>query len=224
MKVIGRIQSPLLCCLVSLSVLSETIYSPALPEITKSLNTEGGIAQMSSTAYFIGFALGIFTLGRISDIFGRRPVILFGVLFYSIISLLISYSPNIEIFITLRFFQAYGASISSVVAQAMIRDSYTGWELSSMFASVPIIMSATAFIGTILGGYIVEYYNWQYIFRFLVAVSGFYLILYLFKLPETNPYIGSHSKNSFFRVVKVVLQDKVLLCYAFIVGSVNGIV
>ena len=82
MKIIGRIPPPLLYCLICLSTLTETIYSAALPEIADQMQTEGGIAQLSTTAYYIGFSLGILSLGRVSDIFGRRPVILFGISFF----------------------------------------------------------------------------------------------------------------------------------------------
>ncbi|MCF8494682.1 MAG: MFS transporter, partial [Rickettsiaceae bacterium] len=75
MKVIGKVPPILLYCLISLSTLTETVYSAALPEIARQLNTDGSIAQSSTSAYYVGFALGIFTLGRISDIYGRKPVV-----------------------------------------------------------------------------------------------------------------------------------------------------
>jgi MFS family permease len=179
MKIVGRIPPILIYFLVSLSTLTETIYSAALPEIAKNLHTDGGIAQLSTTAYYCGFAIGIFTLGRISDIFGRRPVIIFGICFYSIATLMISFSSNIEIFIILRFLQAYGASVGSVVGQAVTRDSYKGSELSYMYASVAMFMTVVPSIGSVIGGYIVEYTNWQTVFRFLTILSSVLLLIYI---------------------------------------------
>ena len=80
---------------------------------------------------------------------------------------MISFSSNIEIFIILRFLQAYGASVGSVVGQAVTRDSYKGSELSYMYASVAMFMTVVPSIGSVIGGYIVEYTNWQTVFRFL---------------------------------------------------------
>ena len=192
MKIIGQIPPILLYFLISLSTLTETIYSAALPEIAQQLNTLGSVAQLSTTAYYIGFAIGIFTLGRISDIYGRRPVILFGISFYIIATFLISLSTNIEFFITMRIFQAYGASVGSVIAQSMARDSYKGWELSYIYASVSMIMSIVPSIGSAIGGYIIEYsQEWQYIFRFLILLAGTSLLIYIKFLPETNANIGS---------------------------------
>lgn len=223
MKIIGRIPPILMYCLVSLSTLTETIYSAALPDIAEKLNTGGGIAQLSTTAYYFGFAIGIFTLGRVSDVFGRKPVVLFGISFYAVCALLISYSPNIEIFIFLRFLQAYGASVGSVIGQAMTRDSYKGWELSYMYASVAMVMAVVPSVGSAIGGYIVEYTNWQMVFRFLTFLALCLLIIYVKFLPETNAHIGVARNNKFSSVLKVAISDKILLSYAFIVGSFNGI-
>jgi MFS family permease len=224
MKVIGKVPPILLYCLISLSTLTETVYSAALPEIARQLNTDGSIAQSSTSAYYVGFALGIFTLGRISDIYGRKPVVIFGISFYIIATFLISKSTNIEMFILFRFTQAYGASVGSVIAQAMARDSYKGWELSYIYASVSTIMAFVPSIGSALGGYIIEYFEqWQYIFDFLIFLSAILLSIYIKFLPETNAYIGATKNNRFFTVLKVALKDKTLLSYAFIVGMYNGI-
>ena len=224
MKIIGRVPPILLYTLVSLSTLTETIYSSALPQIAKQLNTEGGIAQLSTTAYFFGFALGIFTLGRISDFYGRRPVILFGISFYVVSNILICQSTNINTFIALRFLQAYGASVGSVISQAMTRDSYKGWELSYIFASVAVVMSIMPAIGSAIGGYLIEYFKeWQYIFYFLTALSSIMLIIYIKFLPETNAHIGKTEENRFLNIFKVIIKDKILLSNAFIIGIFNGV-
>lgn len=224
MKVIGQIKPILLYFLISLSTLTETIYSAALPEIAEALKTEGGVAQLSTTAYYIGFAFGVFTLGRVSDIYGRRPVVLFGISFYIISTFLISLSTNIEFFIMMRVFQAYGASVGSVIAQSMARDSYKGWELSYIYASVSMIMSIVPSIGSAIGGYIVEYYgHWKYVFRFLMLLSAALLLVYIKFLPETNPNIGAGRNYRFYYVLKTALKDKVLLSFAFMVGAYNGV-
>ena len=132
MKIVNKVPPILLYCLVSLSTLTETICSTALPEIASSLNIAGSTAQRLTPTYYLGFAFGILTLGRVSDVIGRRPVVLFGIGFYAIASLLISSAANIETLIILRFLQGYGASVGSVIGQAMTRDTYKGWELSYM--------------------------------------------------------------------------------------------
>lgn len=224
MKVIGRVPPILLYFLISLSTLTETVYSAALPQIAEQLNTLGSIAQLSTTVYYTGFSVGIFTLGRISDFYGRRPVILFGIAFYTIATLLISFSTNIEIFITLRFAQAYGASVGSVVAQTMARDSFKGWELSYIYTSVSMIMAFVPSIGSAIGGYIIEYLKyWEYIFYFLVIFSSILGLIYFKFLPETNPHIGQVNDSKFYQVLLTAIKDKKLITFAIIVGVYNGL-
>lgn len=223
MKKIGQVKPILLYLIMPLSVLTEVAYSTALPQIARQLNIAGSIVQLSSSIYFLGFAFGIFTLGQISDIFGRRPIMLLGIIIYLFTTLLISLSTQIEYFIIMRFFQAYGASVASVLTQSMSRDSYRGQELSYIFLSTAIISACLPSIGSMIGSYIVNYYgDWRYIFRFLILFASILLIICLKFLPETNPYIGSATRHRFSYVFKTMLTDRKLLAYAFIVGSYNG--
>jgi len=106
----------------------------------------------------------------------------------------------------------------------MARDSYKGWELSYIYASVSMIMSVVPSAGSAIGGYIIEYYgHWQYVFRFLILVSGLLLLIYIKFLPETNPNIGDGRNNRFYYVLKTALKDKILLSFALMVGAYNGV-
>lgn len=223
MKVIGQIPPILFFCLVALSTTTETLYSAALPAIAEQMGTGGGVAKLSSAVYYLGFAVGIFTLGRVSDVYGRRPVVMFGISTYILMTLLISWATDIQTFIFLRFFQAYGASVGSVIGQAMVRDSYRGWELSYIYATASMVMSVVPSVGTTTGGYIIQYFPWQADFYILAGLATCLLLVYVKFLPETNPNIGTAKMNRFFTVLKVAIKDKVLLSYAFMVGAYNGI-
>ena len=222
MKIIGRVKLWMLLCLFGLSQATETACSAALPSIAESFGVDGNYAQLNSTMYFIGFAVGILSLGRVSDIFGRRPVILAGLTLYIAASVASIFAKDINILIALRFCQAFGASVGSVIGQAMARDSYEGSELSYVYASLSMGLALIPSIGSALGGYIVEYFGWRYIFVSLSIISSSLLILYVQLLPETNPYIGMARNNKYFNVLKVVVVDKIVLLYAFIIGAFNG--
>lgn len=222
MKVIGQVKLWMLLCLFGLSHTTETACSAALPNIAESFGVGGNYAQLNSSMYFIGFAIGILSLGRISDIFGRRPVILSGLMVYIVASSASIFATDINILILLRFCQAFGASVGSVIGQAMARDSYEGSELSYIYASLSMGLALVPSIGSAMGGYIVEYFDWRYIFLTLSIISSFLLILYIQLLPETNPYIGLARNNKYLNVLKVVVKDKIVLLYAFIIGSFNG--
>lgn len=223
MKIIAKIPAWMLLCLFTLSPITETIYTSGLPSITEYFNTDGSTTQITSSLYYLGFALGILTLGRLSDIYGRRPVVLFGLCIYAISSVISVFAPNIETLMLARFVQAFGVSVGSVIGQAMARDSYQGSELSYVYASLSPWLLFIPSLGSSMGGYIIEYSSWHYTFVFFSLTGTVLLILYYKILPETNPYINFSQSSKYFEVLKVVIRDKSLWLYAFIIGAFNGI-
>lgn len=223
MKIIAKIPAWMLLCLFVLSPTTETMYSASLPNLSSHFNISGNLAQITSCLYFIGFAIGILSLGRLSDIFGRRPIILIGLSIYILSSIISIFAINIEMLMAARFCQAFGASIGSAVGQAMARDSYQGRELSYIYASLSVWLAIIPSIGSAVGGYIIEYYSWHYIFIFLSSSATLLYIIYSKYLPETNPYINIARDNKYFSILKIVLKDKIVWLYAFIVGAFNGI-
>ena len=142
-------------------------YTSGLPSLTKYFGIDGGITQITSTLYFLGFfALGILSLGRLSDIYGRRPIALLGLFIYVVSSIISIFAVNIEMLMIARFVQAFGVSVGSVIGQAMARDSYQGSELSYVYASLSPWLLFIPSLGSSIGGYIIEYSSWHYVFVF----------------------------------------------------------
>ncbi|MCC2647042.1 MAG: MFS-type bicyclomycin resistance protein [Rickettsiaceae bacterium] len=222
MKVIAKVPIWLLIILFGLSHTSETVISIALPSLAHHLSVTDNMVQLSSSIYFFSFAMGIFFWGRVSDIFGRRPIMLTGLCIYFIATINCLNVNSIEALLALRFLQAFGASVASVICQAMTRDSYQGHELANAFASVSIGMSMVPSIGPVFGGYLVEFFGWKYNFIFLSTVSSLIFILCLFKLPETNPNLGLPITTRYSSILISVLTDRKALFFAMTVGFFNG--
>lgn len=212
-----------LFCLFAVSQSTETVYTCGLPVIAREMNVTGGEAQFTSSIYFFGFTLGIFVLGRLSDFIGRRPVLLSGLLLYLVSCALAIFARDIKILIILRFFQAFGASVGSVVAQAIARDCYKGTALANLFATLSIGLSILPALGSYIGGNIVQYYGWRYSFLFLFVIMSFVLVLCTLKLPETNTSEKPSEDTKYTKILMRMLRDKSLLCYAVIIGCFNGI-
>lgn len=222
MREIGKIPIPLLLCLFGLSHATERVCSPALPKIADSLEVADSLVQMSSSIYFAGFALGIIILGRLSDIVGRRPLVLMGLGLYAISSIMCSHVESGTSLLIFRFMQAFGASVGSVLAQAMARDSYEGRDLAQVYVGVAISLSFVPSMGLIVGGYLVEYISWNSNFWLLASSAVMLLTLCGFFLPETNPYIAQGRDDTYFNILKRVVTDKKVLLYALIVGCSSG--
>lgn len=99
----------LMIVLVAFPQISETIYTPSLPDIAHALGASNSSVQLTLSIYFVGFALGVFCWGWLSDLTGRRPAMLCGLVVYGIGSLMCFYSESILLLLASRFIQAFGA-------------------------------------------------------------------------------------------------------------------
>src|SRR3954469_3842145 len=120
--------------LAAFAPLSIDMYLPALPHIAEELNTTQSFVQLSLTLFMLGLALGQLLVGPLSDVRGRRTPLLIGLAIYSIASLLCAFSPSIWIFITLRFIQGLSGAAGIVLSRAIVRDIYSGLELTKFFS------------------------------------------------------------------------------------------
>ena len=129
--------------LVAFPQISETIYTPSLPDISKALHVSNNEVQLTLSVYFAGFALGVFFIGWLSDIIGRRPAMLLGIVVYGVGSFLCFIANSIEVLLVSRFIQAFGASAGSVVTQTILRESVEGHKRHVMFAQISAVIAFT---------------------------------------------------------------------------------
>lgn len=220
---IGQVPIWLLFGFFAQSVATETICTTALIGIVDAFGVSSNLAQTSSSVYFAGFALGILTFGPLSDRVGRRPVVLLGLFIYVLANITLTMSNDIYMFITMRFFQAIGASVGSVMAQAMARDSYRGSELSYVYATVSLSLAFVPALGATLGGFMVQYLGWRYNFMFLLSVGVVMFILSSIRLPETNNFLRTGRREKYSTIFRVVITDRLVWLHAMMVGCYAGL-
>lgn len=213
---------PLIIILLGFPQISETIYTPSLPLITKDLMTTPYWIEMSLTIYFIGFAFGVAFWGWCCDQIGRRPSLLIGLSIYVVSCLLLGGSSTIQELLFLRLVQAFGASVGSVVTQTMLRDIYTGQQRHQIFAVVSGALAFTPAIGPWIGGYAAMLFGWQASF-YLLTIAGALLFIYSLRcLPET---CHTKSQNNDTRnVIAAMLKDQRLWQHVLLISFCNGIV
>ncbi|KFM99145.1 MFS transporter [Bacillus clarus] len=212
----------LMIILVAFPQISETIYTPSLPEISKALHVSNNAIQLTLSIYFAGFALGVFCLGWLSDIVGRRPAMLFGIVVYGIGSLLCYMANTIEFLLLSRFIQAFGASAGSVVTQTILRESMDGHKRHVMFAQISAVIAFTPAVGPLVGGWIDQLFGVKIVFLSLVIMSIGILFYAFVALPETKTNsIG--KKINVFSVLKRMITNPKVLTYGLLIGGANGV-
>ena len=93
--------------------ISETIYTPSLSELALYYKVTGNQIQQTLSIYFVGFSLGVFLWGMLSDFIGRRPSMIIGIVVYIIGSFLCLYAIDLQVLLFARFVQALGAAVGS---------------------------------------------------------------------------------------------------------------
>lgn len=198
----------------------ETIYSPALTDIAHQFNVSDAKASQTLSVYFLAFAIGVVFWGRLSDLIGRRPAMLAGLLTYGLGALLALVTNKFEILLLARVISAFGAAVGSVITQTMLRDCYDGSELAKVFSVMGVALSISPVIGLLSGGLLAEYYGYVGVFSGLMLLAMVLLLIAVWGLPETRPM--TTSKVQMWPLIKRMSKDSTLWLNALLVATFNS--
>ena len=175
----------LLAVLGMLGPFSIDTYIPAFSGIARSIGATPVEMQQTLSAYLFGFAFMNLFHGALSDSFGRRPVVLWGLAVFTLASLGCALSQNIAQLVFFRALQGLSTGAGIVVSRAVIRDMFPPAEAQKVMSQVTIYFGVAPAIAPIVGGFLFVHLGWHSIFWFLVAV-GIVLFTANWKLlPET---------------------------------------
>lgn len=178
--------SVLLTAMVALGPISTDLYLPSLPAIGEALAAGNGEVQLTLSVFLAGFAFSQLVYGPLSDRFGRRPVILAGIVLYLLASLACAVAQSIEMLIVARFVQAVGACVGPVIGRAAVRDIYGRERAARMLAYMGMVMALAPAFGPILGGFLEVWFGWRANFAVLALFALVILAASAAILPETN--------------------------------------
>ncbi len=208
--------------IASISQSSETIFASALTDLADNLSLSINLAQLCSAVYLCGFTIGVFSLGRLSDLFGRKKIIIFGTIVYFIFSFLISISSSVYLLFVFRFFQAIGVSACSVLPQAIARDCYSGRDLAKIYGMISFAICLVPTFASSIGGFVVEHFSWRENVQLMCILALCALAACVFFLPETLHLRQIDRTISFRRIAIIMLKDPKVLSYAVISGISIG--
>ncbi|KTD84103.1 multidrug effflux MFS transporter [Paenibacillus etheri] len=212
----------LMIALVAFPQISETIYTPSLPDIAVALGVSNSSVQLTLSIYFIGFALGVFCWGWLSDFIGRRPAMLGGLIVYGIGSLMCFYSESIDLLLVSRFIQAFGAATGSIITQTILRESVTGNKRHAMFAQISAVIAFTPAVGPLIGGFVDQAFGFRAVFFTLVMISMLLFMYAFWKLPETTD-VSARKKVAILPIFKRMLALPRVLVFGLLIGGINGV-
>lgn len=192
--------SALIAALVAIGPLSTDMYLPAFPVLSTQFSATGGQVQQTLSIFLIGFALAQLLYGPLSDRFGRKPVLLGGLLLFLVSSIAITFADSIESLTALRLLQALGGGAGPVLGRAMVRDIHGPKESARVLSYISMAMALAPAVAPILGGYMTVWWGWHSIFLFLALYSAIGVMMLTLQLPETAPP-GHHKRITLQQLV-----------------------
>jgi Bcr/CflA subfamily drug resistance transporter len=214
----------LIILIIGLPQLSETIYTPSLPDIAQSLGVSANLVEYTLSIYLLGFAAGVLFWGRLSDRIGRKPSLIAGLGIYLLGCAGCYLADNIYVLMLARFVQAFGGSTGSVIGQTIARDAFESHERGYIFSTIGVALAFAPAIGPVIGGYTDHFFGWSAVFLVLIAMGSYVLLKAYRELPETKPQDFTTQRRPLIKDAIKVLTDKRILICGFLVGGSNGIV
>ena len=168
-------------------MLDGTIVNVALPSIAKDLDASLQSLQWIVSAYILVIASFAVMAGMLADRFGRRRILVLGVVVFTLGSILCSLTPDESWLIAARAFQAIGGALISPSALANVTNVFTdGPSRAKALAWWSVIASVGLAIGPLLGGILVQSFGWRSVFWVNVLPGIAAVILLLWKVPESR--------------------------------------
>ena len=134
-----------------------SIYTPVMPSVGVDLGAGADSVKLTLTTYMLGFAVGQLFYGPLSDRYGRRPVLLGGLVFFTVATFGCSFAPSIGGLIGLRILQGLGAASGSVLGRALTRDAYTFQEMPLVMSWISLGQNIAPSLAPTLGGFLGEW-------------------------------------------------------------------
>lgn len=164
--------------LVALIAISNTIvpfsldmYTPAVPELPAYFSTTPAVVNLTILGFYLAFAVGILLFGPLSDKYGRKPVMVAGLLAYAAGGALCALSETIETLIAARVVEALGAGAIISVSTALVKDSFAPQIRSKILAVLQILQVVGPVAAPLLGGVILLFGTWHTTFWVLAALG-----------------------------------------------------
>lgn len=172
---------------------STDLFLASLPGIRAYFGVSVSQAQLTLSVFLAGFAISQLVYGPLSDRFGRRPVLLAGVIIYVAATVVCVGAQSMQGLIAARFFQAVGACSGAVIGRAIIRDAYGATGSARMLGYITAGTAATPVFGPMIGSLLTVSFGWRANFVLLALVSAALLVAVALRLPESNLERDPHA-------------------------------
>lgn len=184
-----------LVVLTACGQLTNTIYVPTMSQMAGDLGVEPISIQAVIAMYLIPYGLSQFVYGPLSDRFGRKPLMLIGLIIFVAGSLICSLSDSFELLLLGSFIQGLGTGVGGVMARTVMRDLYSGLHLQRANSYISMALIFTPLMAPMLGGFLGAAFGWQASFWFLTGFGVLVWLLVCGGFSETHSGAGKATMS-----------------------------
>jgi DHA1 family bicyclomycin/chloramphenicol resistance-like MFS transporter len=163
------------------------MYLPALPAIAADLGASTAATQGSLMAFFLAVGTCQIIYGPISDTYGRKAPLYFGMALYTVGAIGCSLAPTVEWLIFARFVQGVGACAGMTIPRAIVRDLHTGPDAARLMSLIMLVFSVSPILAPLFGSTVIAFGSWRLIFLAVAVIGVLGLATSVFVLKETRP-------------------------------------
>jgi MFS transporter, DHA1 family, multidrug resistance protein len=208
--------------MTALGPFSIDMYLPAFPQIEAELRA-GGV-ENSMAAYLAGIGLGQLVYGPMSDRWGRKPPLYFGLLLYALGSLGCALAVNMPMLLAMRLIQAAGGCAALVIGRAIVRDRCEPHEAARAFSTLMLIVSVGPILAPSMGGWLIMLFDWRAVFLFQCGFGVVLVLAMHYLLNESHRPVPA-ARNGIAALASHyvrLLRDRALIGYSLIAAFGMG--
>ena len=178
----------MMAALMALHAFGIDAMLPALPEIGRAFSVaDANRLQWIVTVFVMGAGAGQLFYGPLSDRFGRRPVILLGLVLYVVMSTVAALTTSLASMLIVRAIQGFVVAASNVVSRSIVRDRYSGATMARVMSMIFIVFLSVPILAPSVGQLLLLVVSWRGIFATLAVLGTCVATWVAFRLPETLP-------------------------------------
>ncbi|MBO6893821.1 MAG: Bcr/CflA family efflux MFS transporter [Roseibium sp.] len=193
------------------------LYLPALPTMAIGLNTSIDGIELSVAVFLLGFALGQLLLGPVSDIYGRKRVLVLGISVFVPATVMIARTTSMEALLFWRAIQALGGG-ASVAVFPLVRDRFDDKASAQIISYIMALVLIAPVVAPLIGSYILTWFGWQAIFWVLAAIGALALISTFLAIEETSDRKDHATSTGVFSKFGRVLREPRIV-FAILAGA-----
>jgi len=213
----------LIALMMALTAMSIDLMLPALPAIGEAFGVgDPNDRQIVIISYVLGFSLGQLGYGRLSDKYGRKPVLMSGLALFVAGSLVASLSSTFHILLAARTLQGLGAAAPRVIAIAIVRDLYVGRRMARVMSFAMTVFIIIPVLAPTIGQGILEVGTWRWLFEGLLVIGLVTAAWTALRLPETHSEGADGKPLGLGPALKIALETPQTIGYAFAAGLLFG--